>query len=165
LNREGSTVEGDAPRIHPPGSLQIQESYFLTQPPDAPPDELAQLAAAFDPSKWSEDLLTGATTPHIASPDVHVDPVNRQIVMYFHGLEGLGRQVTRVATSRDGIRFQVRPEVLGRTYMRAFKHDGYTFAMAMPGQFYRSRNGLSGFEEGTAPVQPGYASRGALETW
>jgi len=51
-------------------------------------------------------------------------------------------------TSPDGIRFQVRPEVLGRTYMRAFKHDGYTYAMAMPGQFYRSRDGLSGFEEG-----------------
>jgi len=79
---------------------------------------------------------------------------NRQIVMYFHGLEGLGRQVTRVATSRDGIRFQVRPEVLGRTYMRAFKHDGYTYAMAMPGQFYRSRDGLSGFEEGPLLFNP-----------
>ena len=87
-------------RIHPPGSLQIQESYFLTQPPEAPPDELAKLAAAFDPAKWSEDLLTGATTPHIASPDVHVDPANRQIVMYFHGLEGLGRQVGKALMRR-----------------------------------------------------------------
>src|ERR1039457_4533639 len=103
-------------RIHPTGSLQIQGSYFLTQPPDSTPAELAKLRTTFDPANWSHDLLTEATTPHIASPDVHVDLANRQIVMYFHGLEGLGRQVTRVATSRDGIRFQARPEVLGRTY-------------------------------------------------
>ena len=135
-------------RIHPTGSLQIQGSYFLTQPPDSPPDELAKLRTTFDPANWSHDLLTEATTPHIASPDVHVDLANRQIVMYFHGLEGLGRQVTRVATSRDGIRFQVRPEVLGRTYMRTFKYGDQTYAMAMPGQFYRSKDGLSGFEEG-----------------
>ena len=141
-------------RMHPPGSLPIQGSYFLTRPPDAPPDELAKLRATWDPGNWSHDLLTEATTPHIASPDVHVDRANRQIVMYFHGLEGLGRQVTRVATSPDGIRFQVRPEVLGRTYMRAFKHEGYTYAMAMPGQFYRSRDGLSGFEEGPRLFNP-----------
>ncbi len=89
------------------------------------------------------------TTPHIASPDVHVDHANRRIVMYFHGLDGVSRQVTRVATSRDGIEFDARPEVLGRTYMRAFTHDGYTYAMSMPGQFYRSRDGLTGFEEGS----------------
>jgi hypothetical protein len=32
--------------------------------------------------------------------------------------------------------------------MRAFQHSGYTYAMSMPGQFYRSRDGLSAFEEG-----------------
>ncbi len=135
-------------RIHAPGSVQIRGSYFLTRRPDAPPAELAKLRATWDPTNWSHDLLTEATTPHIASPDAHVDVAGRQILMYFHGLEGLGRQVTRVATSPDGIRFRVRPEVLGRTYMRTFKHHGYTYAMAMPGQFYRSRDGLGGFEEG-----------------
>ena len=88
------------------------------------------------------------TTPHIASPDVHIDPVNRRIMVYFHGLEGVDRQVTRAALPRDGIQFEARPEVLGRTYMRAFAHDGYTYAMSMPGQLYRSRDGVSGFEEG-----------------
>ena len=40
--------------------------------------------------------------------------------MYFHGLEAVGHQVTRVATSRDGIDFEAEPEVLGRSYFRVF---------------------------------------------
>lgn len=72
----------------------------------------------------SHDVLAEITTPHIASPDVHVDAVGRRIVMYFHGLEGVGTQVTRVATSRNGIDFEARPEVLGRSYFRVFQHDG-----------------------------------------
>jgi hypothetical protein len=68
--------------------------------------------------------------------------------MYFHGLEDFALQVTRVATSTDGIHFQARPEVLGKTYLRAFRHDGQTYALAMPGQLYRSKDGLGGFEEG-----------------
>ena len=61
------------------------------------------------------------TTPHIASPDVHVDDAGRRIVMYFHGLERFAHQVTRVATSTDGVRFEARPEILGKTYLRAFR--------------------------------------------
>jgi hypothetical protein len=44
--------------------------------------------------------------------------------------------------------------VLGRTYFRAFRHDGFIYAMAMPGQFYRSRDGLGGFEEGPLLFEP-----------
>ena len=32
--------------------------------------------------------------------------------------------------------------------MRIFTHEGRTYAMAMPGQFYRSDDGLTSFEEG-----------------
>ncbi len=137
-------------RIHPPGSLQIADSHFLTQPPAVSAEELARLSAAraASGSRISHDVRTEATTPHIASPDVHVDDINQRIVMYFHGLDGVSRQASRVATSTDGIRFMARPEVLGRTYMRAFRHDGFTYIMSMPGQFYRSRNPLGGFEEG-----------------
>ena len=102
----------------------------------------------------SHDLLTEVTTPHIASPDVHVDTENRRIVIYFHGLDGVNRQVTRVATSPDGIHFEARPEVLGRTYMRVFPYGGYTYAISMPGQFYRSRHPLGGFEEGPLLFNP-----------
>ena len=53
--------------------------------------------------------------------------------MYFHGLDDVGMQVTRVATSRDGIDFAAEPQILGRSYMRVFPHDGMIYAMAMPG--------------------------------
>jgi hypothetical protein len=133
-------------QIHPGGSLQIADSYFLTAPPDVAPEEEARLRAL--PSRLGHDRFVEATTPHIASPDVHVDDVNRRIVMYFHGLDGVSTQRSRVATSSDGIHFEARPETLGRTYMRALQHDGYTYIMSMPGQFYRSRDPLGGFEEG-----------------
>ena len=32
--------------------------------------------------------------------------------------------------------------------MRVFRHEGYTYAMSMPGQFYRSRDPQGGFDEG-----------------
>ena len=129
-------------KIHPPGSLQIADSHFLTDPPEVTPEEAERLRAARGApgaATISHDAVSEATTPHIASPDMHVDEANRRIIMYFHGLDGVGRQVSRVATSTDGISFSARPERLGRTYMRVFQHDGYTYAMSMPGQFYRSR--------------------------
>ncbi len=143
--------------IHPPGSLQIADSHFLTEPPEVAPEIAARLRASQERRgvPMSHDGLFEATTPHIASPDVHVDDANRRIVMYFHGLDGVSTQVTRVATSPDGIRFQARPERLGRTYMRVFAHEGYAYAMSMPGQFYRSRDPLSGFEEGPLLFNPG----------
>jgi hypothetical protein len=135
-------------RVHVPGSLQLAGSYLLTTPPNGPVEELAKLRALPQPANLSHDAFTEATTPHIASPDVHVDDAKRRIIMYYHGLNGLGQQVTRAATSEDGIRFAARPEILGVTYFRTFLHDGYVYAMAMPGQFYRSRDPLSGFVQG-----------------
>ncbi len=38
--------------------------------------------------------------------------------------------------------------------MRAFERDGWTYALAMPGQLYRSRDPLSGFEEGPRLFNP-----------
>ena len=141
-------------RVHAAGSLQLAGSYLLTEPPSGPAEELARLRATPQPANLSHDAFTEATTPHIASPDVHVDEANRRLVMYYHGLNALGQQVTRAATSEDGIRFVARPEILGRTYFRAFQHGGYTYAMAMPGQFYRSKDPLSGFEPGPLLFNP-----------
>jgi hypothetical protein len=141
-------------RVHAPGSLQLAGSFLLTEPAAGPADELARLRAAPKPANLSHDAFTEATTPHIASPDVHVDDVNRRIVMYYHGLNALGQQVTRAATSADGVKFVARPEILGRTYFRTFRHQGYTYAMAMPGQFYRSKDALSGFEPGPLLFNP-----------
>ena len=74
--------------------------------------------------------------------------------MYFHGLEDVGKQVTRVATSTDGIRFTAQPQVLGRTYWRAFAWDRATYALAMPGQLYRSKDPFRGFETGPLLFNP-----------
>jgi hypothetical protein len=91
---------------------------------------------------------------HIASPDVHVDDERRQIRLYYHGrdiasgLPGGPPQYSHVALSRDGLSFDAREELLGRPYMRLFQWDGWHYALAMPGVLYRSRDGLTGFEEG-----------------
>ena len=104
--------------VYPHGSLQLADSCFLTTPPEAPADVVEQIktrrASLIGRDELPHDLLTELTMPHIASPDVHVDPAHQTIVMYFHGLEGLGQQVTRVATSPDGIQFAAGPEILGR---------------------------------------------------
>jgi hypothetical protein len=73
--------------------------------------------------------------------------------MYVHGRD-VGRQLTRVAVSEDGLRFEGKPEVLGRPYFRAFRHDGFVYALAMPGVFYRSRDGLTDFAEGPQLFTP-----------
>ncbi|ETX00465.1 MAG: hypothetical protein ETSY1_11110 [Candidatus Entotheonella factor] len=138
-------------QTHEPGSLHLHETHFPTTPPPVP-EELpgadglsgrAQTDVEGVPSRTQD-----ATTPHIASPDVHVDHERRQIVMYFHGLEAYAKQVSRVAMSSDGIRFEGRPEILGRSYFRVFHYGGCTYALAMPGIVYRSQDGMTGFEAG-----------------
>ncbi len=144
--------------VHPPGSLQIEESHFPSEPLPVNQEELARAAARraeiYGGKALPHSLVKELTAPHIASPDVHVDHQNRRIVMYFHGLESFGRQATRVALSQDGIAFRARPEILGRTYLRAFLHAGATFGIAMPGQVYRSQDGLTEFEEGPLLFNP-----------
>jgi hypothetical protein len=141
-------------RVHPPGSLHLAQSRFLTEPPVPSPDELAAFEARYRAAAISHDVLSEITTPHIASPDVHVDATGQRIVMYFHGLEGVGHQVTRVATSSNGIDFEALPGVLGRSYFRVFHHNATIYGLAMPGQLYRSLDGLSGFEPGPMLFNP-----------
>lgn len=143
-------------RIHEPGSLQIDQSYFLTAPPVVSEERLNAAVAEREArgTVFSHDLVTELTTPHIASPDIHVDEENQQFIMYYHGLEDLGRQFSRVATSKDGINFVAQPQNLGRSYMRAFPHDGITYIMSMPGQFYRSQDGFTDFETGPRLFEP-----------
>ena len=93
---------------------------------------------------------------HVASPDVHVDDDDRRIRMYFHQPTPHGSpysgQRTWVALSEDGLRFEARDEVLGLFYFRVFAYEGWHYALAKyfndGGIIYRSRDGLSDFEEG-----------------
>ncbi len=139
--------------IHVPGSLQLEDSHFLVEPPEVTPEMAAEWQARRGLT-ISHDVAKEITAIHIASPDVHVDDENRQIVMFFHGLEDVGHQVSRVAVSADGIHFKAQPQVLGRTYMRAFRHGGMTYVLAMPGQIYRSADGFTNFEEGPLLFEP-----------
>ena len=85
---------------------------------------------------------------HVASPDIHVDDVRREIRMYYHGWVGDRVQRTKVAVSRDGLHFEASSESLGQPYFRVFQWQGYHYAVGMPGVFYRSKDGLTGFKQG-----------------
>ncbi|MGH2353522.1 MAG: hypothetical protein ACRDJN_18110, partial [Chloroflexota bacterium] len=103
------------------------------------------------------DLADSFCVKHIASPDVHVDEARQQVRLYYHGPVAEGdrhgphrrhSQATRVAISKDGLRFTALPDVLGAPYLRVFRWGGWHYALGMPGIFYRSRDGLTPFEEG-----------------
>jgi hypothetical protein len=101
---------------------------------------------------------------HIASPDLHVDDKNQRLIMYYHGPVDVskaslpsslsngtplrGGQRSFGATSTDGIHFTSGTEILGSPYFRVFHWGGYTYALGMPGIFFRSRNGFTDFERG-----------------
>lgn len=95
---------------------------------------------------------------HIASPDVHVDDDRQEIRLYYHGSDTQSRpggvQWTRLALSADGIGFIARPERLGAPYFRVCKWGGWYYAIGMPGILYRSRDGLSAFDERPALFGP-----------
>lgn len=107
-------------RVHPGGALSLEQCPFLRE--------------------------------HIASPDVHVDDQSRRLVMYFHGPTEAGgrRQTSFAATSPDGIHFEPRPEPLGPSYARIFRHGGWWYGLFGTGTvtLSRSSDGLSGFEPG-----------------
>ena len=129
-------------RMHTPGALSIEASYFPSERPDPANVSEAVRRAAADAA--GQDYLR----PHIASPDVHIDHERREIRMYYHGMLDDGEQRTRVAISADGIHFEARPEILGDCYFRVFRHEGWHYALVMPGELRRSRDGLTGFEPG-----------------
>ncbi|MEJ2130038.1 MAG: hypothetical protein P8Y95_00045 [Gammaproteobacteria bacterium] len=114
-------------RIHEPGALDLTSSHF---PVEAEP------------------------YGHIASPDVHVLDDEREIRMYYHGQLAGGPQRTRVAQSPDGLGFKAREEVLAHPYYRGFRHEDWHYGIAMPGIFYRSEDGLTGFEQGPQLFEP-----------
>jgi hypothetical protein len=159
--------------VYSPGVLDLDASFFAEQVPES-----AGLArSALD--LWRATTLTefvalsqvglaaqrahrarqrsgvagsAETRPHIASPDVVVDHERREIRMYFHGLVERRLQMTRAATSSDGIHFRARPELLAAPYLRVFEHGGAHYGLAMPGLLYRSADGLSGFRIRNRPL-------------
>ena len=147
-------------QMHQPGALQLSESRYPVTPITPTPEQARAPREAGRPglapagTPGIPDAMEDAVTPHIASPDVHVDHANRRIVMYYHGLQSFRTQLSSVALSTDGIRFEARDELLGPSYFRVFRHGDSTYALAMPGILFRSRDGLSGFERGPTLFEP-----------
>ncbi len=158
-------------KIYGPGTLQLEESGFPTEPAgpgsmfdaaasvlDKYPPKVAWaiirvgLAARLAASDREAEGKGGSkeTRPHIASPDVIVDHDRKQIRMYYHGMLADSNQMSRVALSDDGINFRARPELLTSPYLRVFPFRGMYYGLSMPGLFCRSRDGLEGFE-----IRPG----------
>jgi len=96
------------------------------------------------------DLADSFFNSHIASPDVHVLDDRHEIRMYYHGccMPDPPHQVTRMATSGDGLQFTAYPDILGSSYWRAFRRNDHWYTLEMPGTLRRSRSGISDFEEG-----------------
>jgi len=139
-------------RIHEPGALRLADSRYPTTPLQRPLDyqpPASRLAVAPPGTPGVPDTEEDATTPHIASPDVHVDHATKRLIMYFHGLAGYRVQQTRVATSANGLDWEVKEELLGPSYFRVFAHGGVCYAVVMPGLLFRSEDGRSRFKKVT----------------
>jgi hypothetical protein len=134
------------------GALKLENSTFLTEAPVLTEEQKTSLPAMFKKAgitKLGHSFEEEVTHPHIASPEVIIDNKNKEILLYFHGLEAIARQATRLALSRDGINFAVPSNKnIGATYMRVFNYDDFTYALTMPGQVSRSLDGRTNFENG-----------------
>jgi hypothetical protein len=101
---------------------------------------------------------------HVASPDVHVDDLRREILMYFHcpsggqvdanGRVDINQQETFLASSSDGLRFRASPTALGPAYMRVFRWGGDYYAIARAGIVLRTRDMRAPFETGPTLIPP-----------
>ena len=108
---------------------------------------------------------------HIASPDVHVDEANRQIIMYFHSgspyrFNGrdTSEQVTWVNTSSDGLNFRrrdTRPVQLGPSYFRVFEDNRTLYAFHNNGGPVRARS----FNNPWEPTRGYYDGRSLPDLW
>jgi len=102
-----------------------------------------------------------AVTDHIASPQVVIDEENRRFYLYYHGVnpnpgaakaggDEEGGQVSGVAVSVDGLRFEATDGVVGPAYLQVFQHGGRWFAFNHAG-ILRGATGPGG---AFAPIAP-----------
>jgi len=147
-------------KIHEPGVVPVADTAFFRPPPDLPEN--------------IENFYT-----HVASPEIEIDHQRRRLVMWFHGWWTDGKmwpsgeraaldwarqngygQYTQAAVSRDGVRFDVRPEVTKTSYLRVFRIGGALYGMSRLGGLLRSEDPLAAFEPGPNPFRASpYANR------
>lgn len=155
----------DGPIIHP-GMLQGNDGDNINGPslilvPDWLPNRLGKFYLYFAHHRGQNirlahaDKLEGPWTvlnsgslqlqdakacrDHIASPDVHVDSNRREILMFFHGVAGNGReQKTFLARSEDGINFSASDVPIADFYFRTIRYKDRWIAMSKGGVMYSS---------------------------
>lgn len=94
---------------------------------------------------------------HIASPNVIIEEGSKSIRMYFHGPSPTQNgQQSFIATSLDGLNFKASDVQLGLPYFSVFRYDGYYYAIGKrrdeTGVLYRSKDGITPFEEGPSII-------------
>ncbi|MCP5113885.1 MAG: hypothetical protein GY953_23885 [bacterium] len=140
-------------KVHEPGVIPVKDTAFYRPQPDPNP-EIAYT--------------------HVASPEVRLDHQRQRIVLFFHGNWTDGKPFPRVSTmsevfawfrkngyrqysqaaiSRDGLRFEVRPEIIKMSYLRVFDWQGHVYGMGRLGRLGRSNGLLGEFEAGPNPFQ------------
>lgn len=90
---------------------------------------------------------------HIASPDVHIDEARQELRMYLHGVSNpepweSPTQSSCLADSGDGLKFTANDQILGAPYFRVWQAGEWTYAIALGGEVWRSKDGVSAFERG-----------------
>jgi hypothetical protein len=133
--------------IHEPGAVQLSQTPYLQAAP-AIPETVDRERLGVPRAPGVPSMLDDCTIPHIASPDVIADHASRTFRLYYHGLDNFASQVSRVAVSTDGLRFEARSEIVSPSYLRMFRHADGWYGIAMPGGLFRSENGIDAFELG-----------------
>lgn len=127
-------------KIYEPGTLQLNDCRCKDGP--AKTGESVRHKGAEN----AEDQVT-----HVASPDIHIDENNKQLVMYFHcplTHRGKKGQYSLRAVSKDGIHFKADTTILGVSYFRVFKWKNNYYSLARNSKFSRSKDGIEEFIEG-----------------
>ena len=117
-------------KLYSPGVLNLKESLFISKDPSEPPED--------ERPPWAKKMKGGYLYAHIASPDVHCVQENKIFKMYYHGLLSNGDQVTRIATSLDGLKFLPLEPILGPPYFRVFQFQGHLYALTWGAEIWRS---------------------------
>ncbi len=126
--------------IYSEGALDLSDSLFILEDPPEPPKEKRP--------PWAKKMKGGYLYAHIASPDLHIDSQTKIFKMYYHGLLSNGNQVTRLATSKDGLKFFPLKPILGPPYFRAFEYKNFIYAITWGAEIWRSRDWHLPFEKG-----------------
>ena len=127
-------------KIYSPGALNLSDSLFISKDPPEPPEK--------ERPPWAKKMKGGYLYAHIASPDIHIDSKNKIFRMYYHGLLSNGNQVTRLATSKDGLNFSPLEPILGPPYFRVFEYKNIIYAITWGAEIWRSRDWHLPFEKG-----------------